>query len=337
MATRADVALRAGVSPSTVTYVLTGKRSIGEATKKRVMAAIKELDYQPNHAAMALAGGTNKMIALLAPAGKSGLSPSFVEYINGVSQAARVRGWHLMVYSENDVTIEDILNFYKSGLLDGVLLMEIQMKDDRIDFLRKHAVPHVAIGRTADTSDLIFVDRDFERDGRAALDYLVQLGHTSLALVRVGDPEVETHVGADVRFSEVIRNRAKEKRVKLLEIVTQNTAHNGREAFFKIRAKSPDVTAIITLGDLLTLALLNAARESGMNIPDDVSVLALAVPEVSIEMSWPPLSSLTVNDEELGFEAGNLLIRTILKEPITQSQRLWSGELHARGTTAPKK
>jgi len=336
MATRADVAKLAGVSPSTVSYVLSGARSISDETRKRVNSAVKELNYRPNHAAVSLAGGKSRVIALVSPSGKEGMSPSFVEYIYGVFLGAHEHGYHVMIYSENDISLREISDLHKSGVLDGLLLMEIELKDKRVSFLKNHNIPFVMIGRNAEPKELNFVDRDFQTDGVTAVEYLSSLGHKCVALVRVGRDRTKAETGADWRFSEIIRQECKNRGITLWEKFADNNAHDGRETFIEIREKHPAVTAILTLGDLLTIALVNAAREFGVKVPEDLSILALAMPDTGIEMSWPPLSTISIRDEEIGKAAANILICQLKGEPKEANQRLWAGELHVRGTTGPR-
>ena len=336
MATRDDVAKLAKVSPSTVSYVISGTRSISEETRKRVISAIKELEYRPNHAAGSLAGGRSKTIAFIVPSGKSGMSPSFVEYISGVSNAVRERGYHLTIYNSNDINIKEVYHYFQSGVLDGVVLMEIENNDKRVNFLAARHVPFVMIGRTGKDNRYSFVDRDFESDGKSSVEYLANLGHTSIALIRVRRSEKDIGISADIRFFEAIKDACKKAGVTLWDRFSENSASAGRETFIKLRNERPEVSAAITLGDYLTFAFLNAANEYGIKVPRDFSILALAIPDTSIELTWPPLTTLTVEDEALGYNAGQILLNNLenrIDEPVHQ---LWLGKLVERGTTARK-
>ena len=102
MATRADVAKLAGVSASTVSYALSGERTISDETRKKVLKAVAQLDYRPNFAAGALAGGKSKTIALVSPSGEFGIALIALEYINGAGEAARARGYHLVIWPSQE-------------------------------------------------------------------------------------------------------------------------------------------------------------------------------------------------------------------------------------------
>ena len=111
MATRAEVAKLAGVSASTVSYALNGDRSIKEETRKRVLKAVAQLNYRPNFAAGALAGGKSKTLALLSPSGEFGIALIALEYINGASAAARDRGYHLVIWPSQESELAEIQTF----------------------------------------------------------------------------------------------------------------------------------------------------------------------------------------------------------------------------------
>ena len=163
MATRADVARLAGVSPATVSYAISGKAPISEETRDRVYAAMRELQYTPNVMAQALAGRRSRIIAMLLPSQERALSNADMEYMLGAASAARELGYHLLLWPTVDRDVEEVVALGQAGLLDGVILMEVRMQDERVALLRDAKVPFSLIGRTADEhEEPLFSDRDFE-------------------------------------------------------------------------------------------------------------------------------------------------------------------------------
>ena len=108
MATREEVAKRAGVSPSTVTYALTGKRSIKQETRERILQVVAELNYVPHFAAGALAGGRSKTLAMLFPGSAAGISPVALQYITGAVNAASERGYALILWPGDNADMNQI-------------------------------------------------------------------------------------------------------------------------------------------------------------------------------------------------------------------------------------
>ena len=329
MATRAEVAKLAGVSASTVSYALNGDRSIKEETRKRVLKAVAQLNYRPNFAAGALAGGKSKTLALLSPSGEFGIALIALEYINGASAAARDRGYHLVIWPSQESELTEIQTFAESGMISGVILMEIQFKDERVDYLKKAKVPFAMIGRTEKPGKDSYVDRDFIGATELGIDYLDSLGHKKIAFLTT-----DRAVGVDTRFSSALVEAAKKKKMIAKKIQVVNEASSGRDAFIEFHKKYPDFTAVVSLNDIATLGFISGANEYGVKIPKDLSIIALDTPQNHIEMSWPPLTTVNLPAFEMGAKASNILIDQIEQKENKQNQALLAGELVIRGTTA---
>ncbi|CAB4821252.1 unannotated protein [freshwater metagenome] len=329
MATRAEVAKLAGVSASTVSYALNGDRSIKDETRKRVLKAVAQLNYRPNFAAGALAGGKSKTLALLSPSGEFGIALIALEYINGASAAARDRGYHLVIWPSQESEIAEIQTFAESGMISGVILMEIQFKDERVDYLKKAKVPFAMIGRTEKPGKDSYVDRDFIGATELGIDYLDSLGHKKIAFLTT-----DRAVGVDTRFSSALVEAAKKKKMIAKKIQVVNEASSGRDAFIEFHKKYPDFTAVVSLNDIATLGFISGANEYGVKIPKDLSIVALDTPQNHIEMSWPPLTTVNLPAFEMGAKASNILIDQIEQKENKQNQALLAGELVIRGTTA---
>jgi len=329
MATRAEVAKLAGVSASTVSYALNGDRSIKEETRKRVLKAVAQLNYRPNFAAGALAGGKSKTLALLSPSGEFGIALIALEYINGASSAARDRGYHLVIWPSQESELAEIQTFAESGMISGVILMEIKFKDERVSYLKKAKVPFAMIGRTEKPGKDSYVDRDFIGATQLGVNYLDSLGHKKIAFLTT-----ERAVGVDTRFSSALLEAASKKKMTAKKIQVVNEASSGRDAFIELHKKYPDVTAVVSLNDIATLGFISGANEYGVKIPKDLSLIALDTPKNHIEMSWPPLTTVNLPAFEMGAYASNILIDQIEQKENKQNQVLLAGELVVRGTTA---
>lgn len=330
MATRAEVAKLAGVSASTVSYALSGDRSIKEETRQRVLKAVAQLNYRPHFAAGALAGGKSKTLALLSPSGEFGIALIALEYINGAAAAARDRGYHLVIWPSEESEMSEVQTFAESGMISGVILMEIKFQDDRVDYLKKAKVPFTMIGRTEKPEKLTYVDRDFEGATEKGIQYLASLGHKKIAFLTT-----DRSVGVDTRFSNALVSAAKKYKMTAKKLSVVNEASSGRDAFFELHKKFPEVTAVVSLNDIATLGFISGANEHGLSIPDDMSIMALDTPHNHIEMSWPPLSTVNLPAREMGAAASNILIDHIEGIEKNSKQQLIAGELAIRGTTGP--
>ena len=334
MATRADVARLAGVSGSTVTYALTGKRSISEETKKRVLKAVRELDYHPNFAAGLLAGGKSKSLAMLFPTGEAGISPSALDYFTGAANGARECGYHLLLWPSEETEMQEIQGFVNSGLVAGVLLMEITLNDERVETLFGAGIPITLIGRTADNRNLNYVDRDFVKVANIAVEYLHSLGHRHVAFINTARSRGVANLGNDIRFHEAITTRAQEMNMTAVELLAENKASAGREALLMLCEIYPEVTAVMGLNDLSTFGFMSAAAEFEVKIPEHLSLMSLSSSPSQTTMSWPPLTTINSPSHRMGRDAARILIDQLNNPKHEVQQHLWVGDLEVRGTTA---
>ena len=187
MVTITDVARHAGVALSTVSYVLSGKRVISATTRQRVLASIRALGYHPHAGARALASRRANVIALVLPL-RSGMHlPVLMAFATAVVSHAR-RFDHDVLLVTADEGPPGLRRIAASAMVDGIIAMDVEMRDPRLPLLRELERPSVLIGFPADAAGLTCVDLDFYRAGKACVDHLAALGHRELALL--GSPAV---------------------------------------------------------------------------------------------------------------------------------------------------
>ena len=338
MATREEVARRAGVSPSTVTYALTGKRSIKPETRERILQVVAEMNYVPHFAAGALAGGRSKTLAMLFPGTAAGISPVALQYITGAVNAASERGYALILWPGDNADMNQIATLAKSGLLGAVLLMEIHLRDKRVDYLLEQEVPLTRIGRTQDPSSINYVDRDFEEVSKRAIDYFFELGHKNIAfLTQASEKQTRDPRGVDKRFQSSIIKHAKDRGILAIEIPSLNDPNSGRIAYQLMRKNYKQVSAVLALPDLATIGFINGAHEEGISIPSDLSVISVNTPKAQINMSWPKLTTVDLPAYEMAAAAINITIDQLEGIPNPEKQQLWIGDLILGDSTAPYK
>ena len=323
MTTRADVAKLAGVSESTVSYVLSGKRPISEATRKRVHAAIEKSGYKSNYAAAALAGGTPRLVTMM-------ISNLFNDpgsriigtLVQGVVDGVRELGFHSVIWpvSEDDDSDTDLL--LKTNISGGVILMNVSNNDQRVHLLHQEKVPFVVLGRTDVGFKYNFVDRDFENRDRKALQRLKDLGHVDIGVMSFG-LEQRPH----------LKKLAKSLKLTLHIIPTINTFEGGADIARDISKNFPQVTAIISMLDLATMGFVESAPTFGISIPDQISIIGLNMLESQAESVEPKITTVAFDAYEMAKSCGKLVVEAISGEKQTKpKEELWTGDLVLRGT-----
>ncbi|HEY9289697.1 MAG TPA: substrate-binding domain-containing protein, partial [Microlunatus sp.] len=301
----------------------------------RIEAAMEELGFRRNSVARALASRQTRILALVYPALEHHLSTSGIEFITSAAREASANDYHLVVWPVSNDAAE-LADLVGQRLVDGVLLMEVQLKDPRVEVLQSLDSPFVLIGRTADPTDLDYVDIDFDASIRLCVDHLWDLGHRDLALIS-GDQRVPSfeRYGPYVRMDDAFRRIAAERDFEPVVLSTRSGAKYGRETAQKLTRQHPDVTGVVIFGEPTVTGLLAGLRTLGRRVPDDVSVvLALAAADIAYTTD-PPLTTLT----SPGVELGRLAVRALLRrlsggEPLPPQLR--TGEfMPGESTAAP--
>jgi DNA-binding LacI/PurR family transcriptional regulator len=335
MATMRDVARLAGVSKATVSFVVNESKPVLPETRARVEAAMVELDFRRNVLARALASRRTRIIALMYPAADHRLGISALRIITSAATTASERGYSLVLWTLSNDDASQVRELLRGGLVDGVVLMEVQLEDARVAELSESNIPFALIGRTDNSSTIPFVDIDFEQTVRDSLDYLTSLGHTKIALV-MADLE-GTHLegyGSFVRTEEAFRTQTAERQIASTVVSAPASISGGQAAVDLVFSELADATAIIVANEDAAPALVSELIRQGKRVPDDVSVLSiLTTPELTA-ISHPRLSAMNIPQDQVGRLGVTALVDQLDGVTPSISQTLITCVLEVNGTTA---
>lgn len=335
MTTMADVARLAGVSISTVSYALNGTRPISAETRARIEAAMAELHYTPNAMARGLRGRRAKIIALVYPSRGRGIDISSLGYILGASDHAQSMDYHLLLWTTEIDSLAALRTLVGQGLLDGVLLMEVQIDDPRITVLTDAGIPFAMIGRTGRQTEADWVDTDFDQCVRLALQHLAELGHRHLVLVNQAEPILRTGLSFAVRTQEAAQRTATEMGLDLTTVACDSTAAAGGSLINRLLDQDPRLTGVLALNEQAAPGIMAGALTRGLRVPDDLSIVAIAMSEQAALMSAPAMTTVSADEHELGRQGIDLLISRLDDRPGPHAGKLFEGTLQIRGTSGP--
>lgn len=334
MVTRKDVAQRAGVSASTVSYVISGARPISAETRERVERVMRELDYTPNAIAQSLAGSRKGIIALHFPVDRRGLNTTEFEYLSAATQRARERGCHTLLWSGPVDDVDGLRSLVASQMVDGVVLLEVFTDDPRIAMLQAAGARFSLIGRPADADGLVWVDDDFDTLAALAVDHVADLGHRRLFYLAPPSDELQRGHGAAVRTLATLRHATERRGLTLTVFAAERSTHGGHRAFAQLQAATPRPTAVLTFNELAISGLLHAAATAGVSIPDDLTVVALSHADVVAEMLSPPLTTVSPSPTELATLAVDGLMDVIAGRERGAATSLVQPRLTVRASSA---
>jgi DNA-binding LacI/PurR family transcriptional regulator len=333
VATIGDVAKAAGVSRSTVSYALSGKRTISGETRERIELAIQELGFTPNAGARALATSQTKVIGLLVQFFRDEFSPAMLQYVLPISDAAREAGYDILMVTEDDGP-RALKRITDSEMVDGVVLLNVAHDDPRVSPLRSARQPGALVGLPRDTEALDVFDLDFGESARMIVDHLHERGHREIVLISPNE-HVISRGGAYVwRFRDAALERAARYGLRMYPYYGETEQPAIGEAWNRVLDERPAATAVIVHNDAMIAALPPVLNARGVEVPRDLSVVGIFSEDFGRLFSLP-YTAIETSPDKLGRAAVQALVRRIqdgegAAAPVV---RFIAPELTDRGST----
>lgn len=331
MATIDDVAKAAGVSASTVSYVLSGKRPISPRTRERVERTIRDLGYRPHAGARALASSRSNVIALMVPF-RPGINVQIImQFVAGVVSAARAHDHDVLLLTQDDSSGVD--RVASSSMADAIIVMDIEAEDERLPALRSLKQPSVLIGVPSDPSGLSCVDLDFTAAGRLAVRTLTDAGHRRLALIGASQERFDRRANYAVRMRAGATEEAELRGAECAVLPCEPNFAGGTAALERVLDEMPGVTGLVVHNELALPGVMSALERRGVRVPEDISVVAIGAADTGTALARE-LTGIDVPGEDIGRVAVEMVMAQ-LDGDVLSSTRLVSPEVTPRGSVAP--
>jgi LacI family transcriptional regulator len=337
--TAKDVAARAGVSRTTVSYVLNNVEAanISEETRQRVLAVAEELGYVPDAAAQALASGRTQTIGLILPRSQPHPQASSTHYriIEGLLEIAQQSGVRLLVDSVRATqNTHSYLNLARNKRIDGLILSDLRVDDQALSQLVNDTFPIVLLGRLPGVK-VSSVEFDNHTGARSAVDHLIAQGHTRIGLITHA-PATFTGVRERIsgyRDSLAAHGIAFDER---LVRYGDYRAESGFAAAMSLLESGTAPTALFVTYDGIAMGVLAALHKRGVSVPDDIAVVGFDDNPLA-QFTIPALTTVRLPFEEMGRLAGKMLLDLILHEAKPGRQLLLETELIIRDSSVRNK
>lgn len=309
-----DVAKVAGVSTSTVSRVISNHPKISKETKDSVYKIIEQLNYHPNIIAQSLANSSTRILGLILPNNEESLfkNPFFTQIMTGISVYAQKKGYYIM-YAFSSSQKEE-LNFIKSytnsKIVDGIILLTSRSNDKCINYLDKQNYPFVVVGRPENADGVLWVDNDNYKAMYDAVSNLISKGHTNIGFIS-GPMDFNFSRDRLLGYTQAL----KDNKINISEeFIIQETDHNEECGYRAIKAilSKGKPTAIVTTDDLLAYGAMKAIQN---DLSSTIAMVSFNNTPLA-EYQTPPLSSVDINPEKLGYYAAKLLIQKLKGEEM---------------------
>lgn len=334
MATIHEVAKAAGVSISTVSYALSGKRPVSEKTRLRIESAVEDLGYAPDAGARMLAGRRTHIFALTEPLRADTHAPTHMAFVLATAVAARRRGYDILLLTDEQAS-DGMNRVAASRLVDAILVLDVAPDDERAAIARSVRTPTVFIGIPDDPDGLTCVDLDFESAGGIAVDRMADAGHPQITLL--GQTEVSyRRSNFPRRLLRGAQARAATRGIALEWATTGASATDPaavRAATEAALDRGDRAFIVHAVGDVHDV-LLRTLDARGLRVGEDVSVIsaaasfdtaALAVPVDTIPLIPQKSCELAIELAEQRLDALGTAPRIHLIPP----------EYHSAGSVIP--
>jgi LacI family transcriptional regulator len=299
-----DVALRSGVSPTTVSHVLNGTRFVANGSRQRVLMAVEELGYQPNAAARSLRSRRRRIIGLLVT---NLQNRGFAALLEGIDQVMAQAGYSIIVSaSRGDPDVERAaVRMLREQRVDGLILAgSAGAADDMLLGLHATGLPMVCINRTPTALPLDQVTVDYAGAARVLASHLLALGHRQFALLG-GGRSPDCHPLLDGWYAALADQHV--PAACTTSYVGVSREEIGYQLAHEALRQPVRPTAIVTGNSPLAGGALLACQELGLAIPEQVSLATLG-DGVWMQVAAPPLTAVQDAAPEFGTTAAHFLL-----------------------------
>jgi DNA-binding LacI/PurR family transcriptional regulator len=331
--TMSDIAKRAGVALSTVSYALSGKRPISEKAKQKVYQAMQELGYQPNTLARALVTKRTRIIALFYPSWGPGLGPQS-EFITSITETASDNEYALLLWTSSVNEERQVLKMTHQGFIDGAILMEVALHDPRVELFKKRHLPFIMIGRCENNDGISFVDVDFDYAIATSIRYLIEEGHRHIALINQSRTLLECEIGYVVRSRDAFLREMLGYGLQGIETYCEPNEQAGYDITMALLERCPEISAFILMTPWISRGVIQALSDKGLNIPNDFSLVAIFSPHLA-QLTTPTLTSINIPFHDMGRQGTQMLINLLEGRETTPIQILLKPPLAIRASSGP--
>ncbi|WP_432667223.1 LacI family DNA-binding transcriptional regulator [Wukongibacter baidiensis] len=307
MANIRQVAKQAGVSVATVSRVLNHPEAVSIKTKEKVLAVMEEMNYTPNGIARSLALNRTSTIALLIP---NILNPLYPQVAKGIEDVAHQKGYNLLLCNteEDEEKEKEYIEMLLEKRVDGFILISSFLERQDIDKIKNRNTSIVMIGSCKENIDVDIVYTDYLKGAYQATQHLIDLGYKRIAHISgplKGMESREKLMGYERALKEIEINTSEDYIVE-----GDNEIEGGYLAAKQLLQLEKPPKAIFAANDLMAIGAIDAIKDSGLKIPDDIAIVGFDNIRMSALVE-PKLTTISQPVYKMGLIAARLLVDNI--------------------------
>lgn len=326
-----DVAKLAGVSKTSVSYVLSGRKKLSAVVEENIMAAVAELGYTPPENSSRLLKKPPKILNFCLPIEKGTIDddPYYVPLIEGAMDYSANQGYHMIItrLTKGDAAAEKM--FYNSfSFINGVILCNLQLDHLYEQALIDNNIPYVVNGTPENIDTKFYVDADIEGIAYQAATYLLKKGHRKIFYINLAEHLLQSkqrltgfklaHQEFDLPWDENCHrfcNVNIEDSAKLMRAILDN--------------KTCHATAVVTSNEIQAWGAIKTFQDLQISIPQQIPMVSMGGSSLSA-LGYLNLTTIDFSPRKIGQESAKMLIEVIERKRIRPSQLIVPGKLVER-------
>ena len=317
-ATIKEIANRLNVSVSTVSRALHNHSSIGLRTKMQVQKLAKELNYEPNQAAISFKQGKTMILGVILPnLGEEYFSMA----INGIEDVATINKYTVLIGQSHDDTEREqqITEAMRRQRVDGLIvsLSKTTKSFEHFEQLKKYKIPVVFFDRVPDLPDAYTVSCNLENSSVELVDWLVSQGHKQIGFIKGPDTLIHSKQRLNGYYQGLKKHKLKVDTAFVVS--TDLSKKKTQDAMHKLLALKNRPTAVIAFNDYVALEATRYTRNQGVKINKDISFVSYANLPITSYLDDPPLASVEQFPYQQAEKATDILIQLIQSKGMDEN------------------
>lgn len=308
MATIYQVAEHAGVSLSTVSRVLNGKATVNATMREKVQKAVQELNYRPSAAARSLASNRSNSIGVYI---SSFDMPHFSEFLQSLEASLRAADKHIIIAGGANTPAEETIEFLINKNCDALIIHNESISDHELAALHEKPIPLVIVNRQIEGMAQNSVCLGNEQGAYLATTHLIELGHRNIAYV--GGPTAIHHNNQRLAGYQRGLDEAGIPRNPALVFTGDNDEEGGNDGLLELLSRDVSFSALVCANDKLASGAIQCAKELGMDLPDDLSIVGFNDEPFATHL-FPPLTTVGTAYKEVAQQASRLILKNVYNQ-----------------------
>ena len=330
-ATMAQVANKAGVSKATVSRVMNDSNLVQEQTRQKVLEAMKDLNYRPNMIARNLRKQKTKMLGIILP---DISNPFYSKVLTGIENVACDAGYEIVLMNTNYNEEREARNFQTlmERRAEGVLFMCHHLDEKKIQWLKKYSLPFVLISRNVEDDQIPYVNIDNFKGGYDATRHLISLGHKKIGLISGPFSDESSSLDRIAGYMKALDQAD----IKFKEDYLREgdfTFRTSQRLVKELLSLPEPPTAIFAVSDETAIGAIKGAKELGISVPQDLSIVGFD----NLELSYfynPALTTIAQPMTQMGKRSTEILLNIIENKKVDEFQVILPHKLIERDSTA---